>query len=253
MIEIKNITKSYKNQKVLQGVDLTCKTGKIQALLGANGSGKSTLVHIVSGLIESNGGDFFIDQEKITIDSYQYRIKVGYVFEKPIYIEKLSAKEYLTFVAKMYKLSKEEYPQRIDELLTFFELPFDNKKYIESYSKGMKNKVSLAAALIHHPKYLILDEPFDGVDFVSIQKITRLFKDLANKGVTILITSHQYDIVAGLCDYFALLKTGKIIFNLTMPELAEQANHQFKDTQNPVKSYLESLMSDVQQTNLTWN
>ncbi len=253
MIEIKNITKSYKKQIVLKGVDLTCDSGKIQALLGANGAGKSTLINIVSGLIKNDDGEFFIDSEKITIDSYAYRIKVGYVFEKPIYIEKLSAKEYLTFVAQMYKLPKEEYSSRIDELLAFLELPTDNKKYIEDYSKGMKNKVSLAAALIHQPSYLILDEPFDGVDFVSIQKITRLFKDLAKKGVTILITSHQYDVVASLCDNFALLKAGKIIFNATMPELVEKAKEQYSTTENPVKSYLESLMNDGQESRLSWS
>lgn len=253
MIAIKNIAKSYKKQEVLKDVDLTCETGKIQALLGANGAGKSTLINIVSGLIKSDVGEFFIDSEKISIDSYKYRIKVGYVFEKPIYIEKLSAKEYLTFVAQMYKLPKEESPNRIDELLTFFELPNDNKKYIEAYSKGMKNKVSLAAALIHQPNYLILDEPFDGVDFVSIQKITRLFKDLAKKGVTILITSHQYDVVASLCDNFALLKAGKVIFNSTMPKLVEKAKEQYSATENPVKSYLESLMNDGQESQLSWS
>lgn len=127
-------------------------------------------------MLEPYKGTFFIDGEQITIERYKYRIKVGYVFEKPIYIDKLSAREYLTFVAQMYKMSKAEYRDRIMELLAFFELPSDHKKYIENYSKGMKSKVSLAAALIHHPNYLILDEPFDGVDFVSIQKITRLFQ-----------------------------------------------------------------------------
>jgi len=252
MIEIKKIRKSYKKQEVLKEVNLTCQSGKIQALLGTNGAGKSTLISIISGLNKKDSGDFVIDGEKISIDNYKYRIKVGYVFEKPIYIDKLSAKEYLTFVAKMYKLPKEEYISRINELLEFFELPLDNKKYIEDYSKGMKNKVSLAAALIHHPKYLILDEPFDGVDFVSIQKITRLLKDLAKNGVTILITSHQYDVVAGLCDNFALLKTGEIVFNLTMPELIEKANINHQNTENPVKSCLESLMNDAVDSSLSW-
>ena len=251
MIEIKDITKSYKREVVLKGIDLVCKSGKIQALLGANGAGKSTLINIISGLIKSNGGAFFIDNEQVTIKSYAYRIKVGYVFETPIYIDKLSAKEYLTFVAKMYKIPSKEYANRIAELLAFFDLPED-KKYIENYSKGMKSKVSLAASLIHQPNYLILDEPFDGVDFVSIQKITRLFQQLAAKGTTILITSHQYDVVAGLCDNFALLKTGKIIFNCTMPELKEKANEAFKNNETPVKSYLESLMTDTQESNLSW-
>jgi ABC-2 type transport system ATP-binding protein len=252
MIEINQITKSYKKQEVLKGVELTCQTGKIQALLGANGAGKSTLINIVSGLIQQDAGTLFIDDEKISTESYKYRIKVGYVFEKPIYIDKLSAKEYLTFVAKMYKIPKGEYQDRMKELLAFFELPADNKKYIEDYSKGMKNKVSLAAALIHQPNYLILDEPFDGVDFVSIQKITRLFQQMANKGTTILITSHQYDVVAELCDNFALLKAGEIVFNLTMPELIKKATIKHSNTEKPVKSYLESLMNVTVDNSLSW-
>ena len=252
MIQLQHLAKSYKKQQVLKDVDLRCQSGKIQALLGANGSGKSTLINIVSGLIQKDAGTIFIDEEEISIDSYEYRIKVGYVFEQPIYIDKLSAKEYLTFVAKMYQLPKGDYEVRIKELLEFFDLPLDNKKYIEAYSKGMKNKVSLAAALIHQPSYLILDEPFDGVDFVSIQKITRLFQQLASKGTTILITSHQYDVVAELCHNFALLKDGEILFNLTMPQLIEKANIQFKGSENSVKSYLESLMNEGGDSSLSW-
>jgi ABC-2 type transport system ATP-binding protein len=133
------------------------------------------------------------------------------------------------------------------------DLPIDNKKYIESYSKGMKNKVSLAAALIHQPKYLILDEPFDGIDFMSVQKIIKLFRQMADKGATILITSHQYDIIAEVCDKFALLKDGVIQFNLSMPELEALAQQGFSKEKVPVKAYLESLMSNDNQTQtLSW-
>jgi len=252
MIEIKDITKAYKKQKVLKGINLTCKKGKIQALLGANGSGKSTLINIISGLIKMDGGAFFIDHKKITINNYKYRLKVGYVFEKPIYIDKLSAYEYLTFVAKLYGLQYDDYSKRIKELLTFFELPTLNKKYIEDYSKGMKSKVSLAAALLNQPTYLILDEPFDGFDFVAIQKISRLFHQMASKGATILIASHQFDIVANLCDNFALLKDGSIAFNLTMPKLIEKAEKEYPTTENSVKIYLESLMNGTNKTTLSW-
>lgn len=251
MIEINGITKAYKKQEVLKGINITCNPGNINALLGANGAGKTTLINIVSGLIKSDDGEYYIDGEKISLESYKYRIKVGYVFETPIYIEKLSAKEYLTFVAKMYDLSKEEYPSRINELLTFFELPKDNKKYIEKYSKGMKSKVSLAAALIHNPKYLILDEPFDGVDFVSIQNICKLFKQMAENGATIFITSHQYDVIAEMCNMFALLKNGRILFNTDFKELQALAAD-FNNETNPVKSYIESLMSINKKPNLSW-
>jgi ABC-2 type transport system ATP-binding protein len=220
--------------------------GTIQALLGANGAGKSTFVHILSAIIKWDSGEIWIDNELITIDSYAYRSKVGYVFEKPIYIEKFSAKEYLTFVGEMYNLPKATYKQRVEELLAFFDLPTDNKKYIEHYSKGMKNKVSLAAALIHKPQYLILDEPFDGVDFMSIQKISKLLQDMAKNGATILITSHQYDVIAELADRFAFLQDGQIKFNVTMPELETMAEI-FAQEKNPVKAYLESLMENQNQ------
>ena len=251
MIEINNIYKSYGKQKVLNGVDLQIKKETIQALLGANGAGKSTLINIISGLLLSDKGEFHIDNEKITTDSYTYRSKIGYIFETPIYIEHFSAIEYLTFVAKMYKIPKSDYLSRITELIDFFELPKDNKR-ITQFSKGMQSKVSLAAALIHNPKYLILDEPFDGVDFVSVQNITKLFKQMAANGVTILITSHQYDVVADLCDNFALLKDGKIIFNLPMSDLEIRAKEKFLNEKVPVKAYLENIMNEKEYKNLSW-
>lgn len=251
MIEIRNIIKSYGSQEVLKGVDLICADGEIQALLGANGAGKTTLVNIIAGLIKKNGGEFFIDGERITMNSHRYRRKVGYVLEKPVYIEKLSAKEYLTFVGKMYELPKEEYLYKITELLNFFDLPSDNKKYIESYSKGMKSKVSLAAALIHNPRYLVLDEPFDGVDFVSIQAISKLFRQMAENGATIFITTHQYDVIAEMSNKFALLKDGKIMFNLNFEELMKMSE-KFSNNKNQVKAYLESLMSENKKNILSW-
>jgi ABC-2 type transport system ATP-binding protein len=107
----------------------------------------------------------------------------------------------------------------------------------------MKSKISLACSLINNPKYLILDEPFDGIDFVSVQKISRTFADMTRNGCTILITSHQYDIIAGLCHKFALLKNGKILFNNTLDELHKTASDRNR-FDGSVKSYLEYCMSN---------
>jgi ABC-2 type transport system ATP-binding protein len=253
MIDVDSLYKSYGTNQVLKGVDLVVKQACIQGLLGANGSGKSTLISVLSMLNQTDKGTVKIDKEVISVNKYEYRRKVGYVFEKPIYVDKFSAKEYLGFVSVLYQLPKRISKERIIELLSFMDLPIDNKKYIESYSKGMKNKVSLAAALIHQPKYLILDEPFDGIDFMSVQKIIKLFRQMADKGATILITSHQYDIIAEVCDKFALLKDGVIQFNLSMPELEALAQQGFSKEKVPVKAYLESLMSNDNQTQtLSW-
>lgn len=244
MIIAKDINKSYKANHVLRGVNLSCVHGKIQALLGENGAGKSSLVHIISGIMKQDSGKVFIDDEEINMYSYKYRNRVGYVFEQPMYIEKFSINEYLMFVAKMYKITEKEYNIRIQELSDFFEFPENKKKYIEDYSKGMKSKVSLAAALIHKPSYMILDEPFDGIDFLSVQKIGKLFRSMSDRGTTIMLTSHQYDVISEMCDNFALLKNGVIQFNVAFHELKEMSKD-FSTEKNPVKSYLENAMKNM--------
>ena len=198
-----------------------------------------------------NNGGIKIDGETITLDSYEYRRKVGYVFEEPLYVEKFTAREQLEFLGKMYKIDKAILKERIDELLAFFELPDDKKKYIESYSKGIKSKVSLSMALLHNPKYLILDEPFDGIDFVSVHNISKLFRQMADNGSAILITSHQYDVMADMGTRFALLKDGEIKFNAIFSELQDMAS-EFAGEQNPVKAYLESLMMTEEKKGLSW-
>lgn len=250
MIKLTEIHKSYSKHEVLRGVSLDIPTGTLQVLLGANGAGKSTLINVVAGLLRYSSGDIFIDNERITINSYKYRSKVGYVFEEPMFVEKFSAHEQLEFTGRMYGLDRKLLAGRINELMSFFDLPTDGQ-YIESYSKGMRSKVSLAMALVHNPRYLILDEPFDGVDFVSIQNISRLLRKMVADGVTVLITSHQYDVIAELGQKFALLKGGQILFNTDMNCLQEMAES-YVTSPNPVKAYLESLMSQGDKKDLSW-
>ena len=237
MIEINNIYKSFGKELVLDGVSFSCKYGKIQGLLGVNGAGKSTLINVLAGLMKSEKGTIKINNEIVSVNSFKQKRVTGYVFEYPMYIDKLTSSEYLTFVAKMQKIKNTTIKSRVEELIDFFSLP-KSKKLIENYSKGMKRKVSLAGALIHKPKYLILDEPFEGLDFSSSQKVSRLFKQLSESGVTILITSHQFDLIANICDSFAVLKGGKILFNKTLQELKEDSKP------NKLKVYLEHLMGD---------
>jgi len=241
MISINNISKSYPNQLVLDGINLEVKKGSIQALLGVNGAGKSTLINILSGLLSPSKGQISINDQKINGDN-KYRRQVGYVFENPMYIEKFSAIEYLTFVAQMYGLKQSFIKSKINWLIQFFELPA-SKKYIENYSKGMKSKVSLAAALIHEPQYLILDEPFDGIDFISTQKIIKFFEKQKQKGVTILIASHQFDIMIEVCDRFALLNRGRIEFNLKIQELTEKMDEKSNGSKQSLKSYVEQIIT----------
>ena len=238
MIEIKDLHISLGSIKVLNNLNFTIGDGRIQALLGVNGAGKSTLIRIISGLIHPKKGHILIDNQVLNKSDLVQKRKFGYVFEQPIYIEKFSSKEYLTFLAEMHALPTTYYIDRIKWLLDFFEI--NEKKYIETYSKGMKSKVSLAASLLHDPKYLVIDEPFDGIDFLMIQKIEALFKDRRTEGKSILITSHQLDLITDICDDFALLNKGRIEFNLPKNEL--MAKHENYSTGQNLKKYIETIL-----------
>lgn len=241
MLKVEDIYKNYRKQAVLNGVSLEIDKGTIQALLGANGAGKTTLVNVMACIITKDAGNIWLNHELLNEKNEDYRRQVGYVFDQSIFIEKFTAKEYLRFVAGLYELPKDVYQARINDLLAFFELTNEQDKAIEKYSKGMRSKVALAAALIHQPSYLIMDEPFDGMDFVAVQKVSRLLKDMAQKGTTILVTSHQYDVISELCDKFALLKGGKVLFNEDFDMLSNMARE--ADTpEGNVKAYLEGLM-----------
>ncbi len=214
MINVKNISKYFSSKCVLNNLSFNVDNGKATCLIGENGAGKTTTVRIISGLLKQNKGEIIIDNEKILPNSFNYRTKFGYVFEEPMYINKLSAKEYITLIAKMYEIPKNEYIKRIESLLNFFNLPIDNKKYIENYSLGMKVKTSLAAAMVNKPQYLILDEPFNGLDIVSAHKLINLLKTYIKENGTIFITSHNLDLVSELCDTFLIMDEGKIAFEL---------------------------------------
>lgn len=148
MIHIHSLIKSYGSNPVLKGVNLTCETGKIQALLGANGAGKSTLIYILSGLLKSNSGEVFIGEDLVNVKEYKYKSNVGYVFEIPMYFEKLTAKEFLIFSAKMREMTEEKYLPKIEYFMELLDIP-DDKKFIGKYSKGMKQKINIITALLH--------------------------------------------------------------------------------------------------------
>jgi ABC-2 type transport system ATP-binding protein len=252
MLDIRDLSKSFDSQQVLRGINLSVPNSTIQFLLGANGAGKSTLLKIVADYISCDHGEVFIDGLRITPREYAYRSQVGYLLDEEMYLSRLSAMEYLEFVGSFYSLTADTVRKRARDLIEFFELDA-GEKLMRDYSRGMKKKVALAAALIHHPKYLILDEPFESMDFLSVQKISNLFKKISADGAVILITSHQYDAIADICDKIALLKDGKILFNSSFDELRRVALQAHQHEKNPVKAYLETaLKSDGVDRAISW-
>ena len=253
-IEIEQFTKIYKGKvKAVDRLDLNVRAGSFFGFVGPNGAGKSTTVNFIAGLIRRNSGTLRILGEEINDDSYEYKRKVGFVLEKPFYIEKLTAREYLTFAGRMFGLEEGLAKKRTEELVEFFELPKD-KKTIEKYSTGMKKKVSLAAALIHDPEILILDEPFEGIDAVSSELIRSMLGRMVEKGKTIFLTSHILEIVEKLCSEVAIIDKGRIILQSPIEEIrARFKDEELKRNYSSLEQLFLSLVSgDEKKDSLSW-
>lgn len=242
-IELIGLRKTYSGgANALDGLDLSVDGGTLLGFVGPNGAGKSTTINIVAGLIRQDSGEVRILGEEIRQTDYEYKRNVGFVLESPRYIEKLTAREYLRFVAAMYGLEEHAAMARIDELLEFFDLEKKRKARIESYSAGMKKKIALAAAIIHRPPILILDEPLEAIDPISAKAIKDNLKLMVQHGTTVLLSSHVLDTVEKLCDEIAIIDKGKIVFRSTMGEIRQRLRSELgKDTYTS----LEEIFIDV--------
>lgn len=219
-IELVGLQKSFSmNVKALDGLDLAVDEGTLLGFVGPNGAGKSTTINIISGLIKKDAGEVRLLGEEIKPTDFEYKRSVGFVLENPRYIEKLTGREYLQFVASMYGIDDSDAKLRIEELLDFFDLEKKKSARIESFSAGMKKKMSLAAAMIHRPKILVLDEPLEAIDPISAKAIKDNLKLMVQAGTTVLLSSHVLDTVEKLCDEIAIINKGKIVFRSTMEDI----------------------------------
>lgn len=242
-IEIQNLKKIYK-KKVLAVDDfsMVVPESSIFGLLGPNGAGKSTIMNILAGIIRRTDGDISILDESINDDDYEYKRKVGFVLEEAHYIERLTVKEYLNFCGAMYGIKTNEIEKRTNELIDFFSLKEKENDWIETCSTGMKKKVSLAAALIHQPRLLILDEPLEGIDPVSAKQIKENLRMMADRHITVVISSHNLDTVEKLCDEVAIINKGKLVLQVKTKDIRTRIKE--KMNQETYES-LEELFVDV--------
>jgi ABC-2 type transport system ATP-binding protein len=211
MIRINKLTKSINKQKILNELNLDVPNSTIHGIVGKNGAGKSTLINILGGILKYDEGDILIHEDEKLIHTSLQKKQIGCVFEKPLFIEKLTGFEFLLFISSMYDMSELTGIKRANELLQTFELQDQRNKLIENYSKGMKSKLSLATAILHFPKFLFLDEPFDGIDENSILVIIEILKKMKKNGNTIIITSHQKDLLGLICSNISTIENGKIL------------------------------------------
>lgn len=215
-VEVKNITKLYGNQKALDAVSFTIQKGEIVGFLGPNGAGKSTMMKIITGYLESFEGEAFVSGNSISSEKIKAQQKIGYLPEhNPLYLE-MYVKEYLYFHASIHKISKTEVELMIEKVgLT----PEIHKK-INQLSKGYRQRIGLAAALLHNPEVLILDEPTTGLDPNQLLEIRNLIKEVGTDK-TVLFSTHIMQEVEAICDRVIIINKGKIIADKSLKELKE--------------------------------
>ncbi|MEP6595118.1 MAG: gliding motility-associated ABC transporter ATP-binding subunit GldA [Ginsengibacter sp.] len=255
-IEVTGLTKIYGNQKAIDNISFKVGNGEIVGFLGPNGAGKSTTIKIITGFLQANKGEAFVNGLSVKSNSIQTKKKTGYLPESnPLYYD-MYVREYLEFIFNVHRLKKEK-KKKIEEVITLTGLSMESSKKIGQLSKGYKQRVGLAAALIHDPEVLILDEPTSGLDPNQIVEIRELIKILG-KNKTVLFSSHILQEVEAICDRVIIINNGHIVADDKLSNLQSlkiSAAVIIKFSEYVDKSLLENIegVQDVEQLRYSGN
>jgi ABC-2 type transport system ATP-binding protein len=218
-ISCQGLTRRFGGFTAVDDIALDVEAGQFFGFLGPNGAGKSTTIKMLTGLLEPSAGNVRILGEDFHAGALELKRQMGVVPEGMALLGRLTAPEYLRFVGQMYGLDRATSNRRTEELLDFMTLANEPKKLITDFSHGMQKKLALAAAVIHAPKVLFLDEPFEGVDAVAAGTLKTMLQGMIHRGATIFLTSHVLEIVERLCSHVAIIHKGKIVANGSLEEL----------------------------------
>lgn len=221
-IEVRGLEKSYLKKPVLRGIDLDIHRGTVFGYLGPNGAGKTTTVKILAGLQPEFEGQISVAGYDVRKHPREVKRRVGFVPEAAALYDGLTAVEFLDLIGKLREMEAPQLQRRIEALLEAFELTKRAHSRLGSYSKGMRQKVLLAAALLHDPEIVFLDEPLSGLDVASTTFVKELIRALADAGKTVFYCSHMMDIVERVCDRIVILHEGKIVADGSFEELARK-------------------------------
>jgi len=211
MLELRVVHKRYSSIPAVEGVSFTARAGEVTGYLGANGSGKSTTMKMITGLIEPSSGAILFEGRSIRDDLMGYRQRMGYVPEEPHLYTHLSGSEYLVMVGQLRGMERKVAAERIHGLLRLFGLHGDRDVSLSAYSKGMRQKILLSAALMHNPDLILLDEPFSGLDVGSSLILRSLIQELARRGKVVLFSSHELETVERVCSHVVILHRGRVV------------------------------------------
>jgi len=218
-IVTEKLTRRFGALTAVDGIDLSVAAGQFFGFLGPNGAGKSTTIKMLTGLLAPTSGRMELLGLDFASHSMEVKRQIGVVPEGMGLFERLTGSEYLNFVGRMYGLDRPTTVRRTEELLGFMQLTDRPKTMIADYSHGMQKKLALAAAVIHAPRILFLDEPFEGVDALAAGALKALLARMTERGVTIFLTSHVLEIVERLCSHVAIIQSGRLVAQGSIQEL----------------------------------
>jgi ABC-2 type transport system ATP-binding protein len=252
MLEARSLTKYYGPLPALRDASFIARPGQILGYLGPNGSGKSTTVRMLVGLMEPSNGDVLWKGKSIFNDLPGYRKQLGYVPEEPFLYTHLTAPEYLRLVGGLRGVDDAVLETKIDRFLHLLGLEDDKYSTLSAFSKGMRQKVLLASALLHNPELIILDEPFSGLDVAAALMLRNVIRSLADEGRTILMSSHVIEVVEQMCTDVVILSDGNVVAHDSVASLRrlqqdESLEHVFvrlavsENTEDTAKSIIETV------------
>jgi ABC-2 type transport system ATP-binding protein len=223
MIQLEQLSKRFGVFTAVHDLNLNIAEGEIFGFLGPNGAGKTTTIRMMMGLLRPTTGRVILGGHDLAVDPLSAKAISAFVPDRPYIYEKLTGREFLSFVGGLYQVPSDQCQERIEESLSFFSLVDWGDELIESYSHGMKQRLVVASALLHDPKIIVVDEPMVGMDPIGTRLFKALLRSLTLKGKTIFMSTHSLEVAEELCDRIGIIHGGKMIALGTLDELQQQA------------------------------
>jgi ABC-2 type transport system ATP-binding protein len=244
-IETHGLTRRFGELRAVEDVTLSVAQGQFFGFLGPNGAGKSTTIKMLTGLLEPSAGSVQILGQPFSASAQDLKRQIGVVPEGMALLGRLTAPEYLQFVGRMYGLDRSTVVTRTEELLEFMKLGSDRRKMITDFSHGMQKKLALAAAVIHGPRVLFLDEPFEGVDAVAAGMLKTMLQGMIQRSATVFLTTHVLEIAERLCSHVAIIHQGRLVANGSIEDLRAGVASTLPGAQSSQRLTLEQIFLSI--------
>lgn len=239
MIDIKGVSKKFKEKTVVHTLDLSIKQGEFYALIGPNGAGKSTLIKLLAGLLQPTKGEILLDGINVVEEPKEAKALIGYIPDEPTVWDGMTGLEFMNFVGSLYGMSASEREKDIKKLLKIYNLAGTENQLYQDYSRGVRQKYSILAALLHNPKILLIDEPIVGLDPISIDITNNILDVFVKEGGTVLMVTHTLFVAQELATRIGIFEKGKLKIEGTYKELVDKAKLPAKTSLDDVyKNYL---------------